>query len=153
MSLPNNNGSSNRVKALMGANGRFQADGKPRHSQSEGTPTYERVERAGQERLILEPHFSKDDVLVELQAGRIAQDKALKLLDLLEELETAERNMCIRYNPNKGTVSVDGLQRMPVTLYEDQWRILLAYSGKITDWLDRHHDGLAAAEKTGNSAK
>ena len=43
----------------------------------------------------------------------------------------------------KGAVSVYGLGRFPVTLYADQWRMLLAQSETIEQFLLDHQDQLA----------
>lgn len=45
----------------------------------------------------------------------------------------------------KGGVSVYGLQRWPVTLYESQWRALLAHDNvrELIAFLDANHDRLS----------
>jgi hypothetical protein len=38
----------------------------------------------------------------------------------------------------KGAVSVYGLQRMPVTLYAEQWERLLEFAGEIKSFIQNH---------------
>jgi hypothetical protein len=44
---------------------------------------------------------------------------------------------------DKGAVSVYGLGKFPVTLYADQWRLLIGQAETIEQFLDDHQDTLA----------
>ncbi len=44
----------------------------------------------------------------------------------------------------KGAVSVYGLGRFPVTLYQEQWAKLLAMSGEITSFIEENKSRLKA---------
>lgn len=47
----------------------------------------------------------------------------------------------------KGAVSVYGLGRFPVTLYQEQWVKLLALSGDIKDFIDANQATLKVKEQ------
>jgi hypothetical protein len=47
----------------------------------------------------------------------------------------------------KGAISVYGLQRMPVTLYVEQWERLLAYAEEIKEFMKAHDNELKRKEK------
>ena len=61
--------------------------------------------------------MKKDEVLSKLASGEITQEEASRLL--VEATET-RRGLYCKVSP-KGAISVYGLQRMPVTLYVEQW--------------------------------
>ena len=46
----------------------------------------------------------------------------------------------------KGAVSVYGLGKFPITLYSDQWKMLLAQAEMIEQFLVDHQDRLARKE-------
>jgi hypothetical protein len=46
----------------------------------------------------------------------------------------------------KGAVSVYGLGRFPVTLYQEQWQKLLAMSEEIKTFIDENKAGLKVKE-------
>jgi hypothetical protein len=48
----------------------------------------------------------------------------------------------------KGAVSVYGLQRMPVTLYVEQWERLLGFGDEIKEFLKENDSKLKRKEKS-----
>ena len=71
--------------------------------------------------------MSKEDILARLQAGELSVEQASKLL----EEEKPKRGQLYCKVSEKGGLSVYGLQRMPVTLYVEQWQRLLAFADEI----------------------
>ena len=66
--------------------------------------------------------MKKEEILAKLQAGELSVEEASKLL-----ADTApKRGQLYCKVSEKGAISVYGLQRMPVTLYVEQWTRLLA---------------------------
>ncbi len=72
--------------------------------------------------------MKKEEILAKLAAGELQVDEASKLL---AELETPKRGSLYCKVSEKGAVSVYGLQRMPVTLYLEQWERLLNFADDI----------------------
>jgi hypothetical protein len=72
--------------------------------------------------------MKKEEILSKLAAGELAVDEASKLL---AEIETPKRGQLHCKVSEKGAVSVYGLQRMPVTLYLEQWDRLLSFSDDL----------------------
>lgn len=77
----------------------------------------------------------KDQILAKLAAGEIQVEEASKLL--AETEHTERRGLYCKVSP-KGAVSVYGLQRMPVTLYAEQWERLLAIGDTVRDFIKEH---------------
>ncbi|NUQ64724.1 MAG: hypothetical protein HUU20_19855 [Pirellulales bacterium] len=71
-------------------------------------------------------------------------DEASKLL---AELETRKPGTLYCKVSEKGAISVYGLQRMPVTLYVEQWERLLDFSGQIREFIQEHSAELKRKEK------
>ena len=78
--------------------------------------------------------MKKDEVLSKLASGEITQAEASRLLD--EATET-RRGLYCKVSP-KGAISVYGLQRMPVTLYVEQWERLLNFADEIRTFMSEH---------------
>ncbi len=76
--------------------------------------------------------MNKDDILARLAAGELKVDEASRLL---AEIEQPKRGTLYCKVSEKGAVSVYGLQRMPVTLYVEQWERLLAFADSIQEFL------------------
>ena len=72
--------------------------------------------------------MNKAEILAKVASGDLDVDKATKLL---EEAESKERKALYCKVSQKGAISVYGLQRMPVTLYVEQWERLLAFADEI----------------------
>lgn len=81
--------------------------------------------------------MDKDEILRKLASGEIGVDEAKSLLG---ETEPERRgNLYCKVSP-KGALSVYGLQRMPVTLYMEQWTRLLEFADQIREFM-KQHDG------------
>jgi len=76
--------------------------------------------------------MKKEEILSKLAAGQLGVDEASKLL---AEIEQPKRGSLYCKVSEKGGVSVYGLQRMPVTLYVEQWERLLAFADEIRQFL------------------
>ncbi|NLF07126.1 MAG: hypothetical protein GX594_03970 [Pirellulaceae bacterium] len=70
-----------------------------------------------------------------MAAKKISVDEAAKKL---EELETTKRGTLYCKVSQKGGMSLYGLQRMPVTLYVEQWERLLAFADEIKAFMKEH---------------
>ena len=79
--------------------------------------------------------MTKEEILAKLAAGDLQGDQASKLL---EESERARRGSLACKVSEKGGVSVYGLQRMPVTLYVEQWEKLLGFADEIRQFMKEH---------------
>jgi hypothetical protein len=83
--------------------------------------------------------MEKDEILSKLASGQIGVDEAKTLL---ADLETERRgNLYCKVSP-KGALSVYGLQRMPVTLYVEQWTRLLEFADQVREFIKQHDDQL-----------
>lgn len=83
--------------------------------------------------------MKKDEILAKLAAGEISAEEASKLLD---QAETENRGSLYCKVSQKGAVSVYGLQRMPVTLYLEQWERLLNFGDELRKFLEEHSSEL-----------
>ena len=79
--------------------------------------------------------MTKEEILAKLAAGEIPVEEASKLL---ADLEIAKRSSLYCKVSPKGAVSLYGLQRMPVTLYVEQWERLLAFSNELKAFMKEH---------------
>lgn len=79
--------------------------------------------------------MKKEEILAKLAKGEIQVDEATRLL---EEVETSRRGTLYCKVSPKGALSVYGLQRMPVTLYVEQWTRLLDYSEELRQFMTAH---------------
>ena len=76
--------------------------------------------------------MKKEEILARLAAGEIKVEEASKLL---AEIEQPKRGQLYCKVSEKGALSVYGLQRMPVTLYVEQWQRLLEFSDNIREFI------------------
>jgi hypothetical protein len=76
--------------------------------------------------------MKKEEILAKLAAGELKVDEASKLL---AEAEQPKRGQLYCKVSEKGAVSVYGLQRMPVTLYVEQWERLLDFGEEVRTFL------------------
>jgi len=60
----------------------------------------------------------------------------------LEKLERKEKNIVFKVGA-KGGVSVYGLGRFPVTLYEEQWKLLLTEKENLLKFIEENKQSLA----------
>jgi hypothetical protein len=88
--------------------------------------------------------MTKEEILAKLADGQVSVDEASKLL---AELETAKRGTLYCKVSQKGAVSLYGLQRMPVTLYVEQWERLLAFSDELRAFLVEHDSELKRKQR------
>ena len=79
--------------------------------------------------------MTREEILAKLAAGEIKVEEATRLL---EEAEKERRGSLYCKVSEKGGVSVYGLQRMPVTLYVEQWERLLGFADEIRRFLKEH---------------
>jgi hypothetical protein len=76
--------------------------------------------------------MKKEEILAKLAAGELKVEEASKLL---AEIEQPKRGSLYCKVSAKGALSVYGLQRMPVTLYIEQWERLLDFSDELRAFL------------------
>ena len=76
--------------------------------------------------------MTKEEILSKLQAGELSVEQASAQL---ATLDTPKRGQLYCKVSEKGGVSVYGLQRMPVTLYMEQWDRLLNYGDEIKSFI------------------
>ena len=87
--------------------------------------------------------MKKEEILQKLKTGELEVEAASKLL---AELEQPKRGSLYCKVSEKGAISVYGLQRMPVTLYVEQWERLLAFGEEIKEFLKEHDSQLKRKE-------
>lgn len=65
---------------------------------------------------------------------------------ILDKMEQAKRSQLYCKVSAKGAVSVYGLQRMPVTLYAQQWQRLLEFASGIHEFIETKEGELSFKE-------
>ncbi|HEX4148528.1 MAG TPA: hypothetical protein VHY20_06055 [Pirellulales bacterium] len=75
--------------------------------------------------------MKKEEILAKLAAGQIQVEEASKLL---AETEPKRGALYCKVS-EKGAISVYGLQRMPVTLYVEQWTRLLEFADDLKQFM------------------
>ena len=88
--------------------------------------------------------MKKEEILAKVKAGEMDIEEATKLL---EEAEQRPRGTLYCKVSAKGAMSVYGLQRMPVTLYVEQWKRLLDFSDNLQQFMQEHDSELKRKEK------
>lgn len=88
--------------------------------------------------------MTKDEILAKLASGELKVEDASKLL---AELDTPKRGGLYCKVSEKGAVSVYGLQRMPVTLYMEQWERLLEFGDQVKQFIKDNGSSLKKKEK------
>jgi hypothetical protein len=88
--------------------------------------------------------MKKEEILQKLASGELQVDAASKLL---AELDQPKRGSLYCKVSEKGAVSVYGLQRMPVTLYMEQWDRLLGFADELRQFIKDHEGQLKRKEK------
>lgn len=78
---------------------------------------------------------TREEVLADLAAGKISAADAGKMLD---EMDKKSRTALYCKVSPKGALSLYGLQRMPVTLYVEQWERLLGYTDELRKFMEEH---------------
>ncbi|MGE0606469.1 MAG: hypothetical protein AB7O62_05020 [Pirellulales bacterium] len=89
--------------------------------------------------------MKKEEILAKLAAGEIKVEDASKLL---AEIETPKKGALYCKVSAKGAVSVYGLQRMPVTLYVEQWDRLLNFGDDLRQFLKDNDASLKRKDGT-----
>jgi hypothetical protein len=79
--------------------------------------------------------MNKEEILAKLASGEIKVEEASKLLAAVEQ---PKRGQLYCKVSAKGAISVYGLQRMPVTLYVEQWDRLLEFSDDLRAFMKEH---------------
>ena len=87
--------------------------------------------------------MQKEEILKKLQAGEISVEDATRMLS---EIDAPKRGLYCKVS-EKGAVSVYGLQRMPVTLYLEQWNRLLDFADDIRKFIQENESKLKRKEK------
>ena len=87
--------------------------------------------------------MKKDEILAKLAAGELQVAEASKLL---AEQEQLKRGSLYCKVSEKGAVSIYGLQRMPVTLYLEQWERLLNFGDEIREFIKENDSRLKRKE-------
>jgi hypothetical protein len=86
--------------------------------------------------------MEKQEILRKLASGELQVEDASKML---EEINTPRRGLYCKVSP-KGAMSVYGLQRMPVTLYVEQWERLLDFAPELKQFMTDHAGQLKRKE-------
>jgi hypothetical protein len=88
--------------------------------------------------------MKREEILAKLAAGEISPEDASKMLD---DAEQERRGSLYCKVSQKGAISVYGLQRMPVTLYVEQWERLLDFGDEIRQFITQHDSELKRKQK------
>jgi hypothetical protein len=83
---------------------------------------------------------NRTEILQKLKDGEFDIDEANRLL---AEADEKKRGSLYCKVSQKGAISVYGLQRMPVTLYVEQWERLLAFADEIRQFAQEHASELS----------
>jgi hypothetical protein len=87
--------------------------------------------------------MNKDEILAKVGAGELTVDEASKML----ADDQPKRGSLYCKVSEKGAVSVYGLQRMPVTLYVEQWERLLNFGDEVRQFLKENDAKLKRKER------
>lgn len=80
--------------------------------------------------------MTNEEILQKVAAGEITPDEAAKLI----KTTAPPRGTLYCKVSEKSAISVYGLQRMPVTLYVEQWDRLLAFGDELKSFM-KENDG------------
>jgi hypothetical protein len=83
--------------------------------------------------------MKKEEILAQVKSGELPIEEATKLLEAADE---KKRGALYCKVSQKGAISVYGLQRMPVTLYVEQWERLLGFADEIRAFMQEHDSEL-----------
>lgn len=84
--------------------------------------------------------WTRESAMAAFKNDEISEQEFEKILDKLEQ---AKRSQLYCKVSAKGAVSVYGLQRMPVTLYAQQWQRLLEFASGIHEFIDANESDLS----------
>ena len=85
--------------------------------------------------------MSKFEILNAVAAGEMSVEQGSQLLSAMAK----PNPLTLKVSP-KGALSVYGLQRMPVTLYVDQWERLWGFIDDMQDFAETNADRLKRKE-------
>jgi len=88
--------------------------------------------------------MKKEEILEKVAKGELPVGEATKLLEQAEQ--TRRGTLYCKVSP-KGAMSLYGLQRMPVTLYVEQWERLLAFSEELHKFMEEHNSELKRKDR------
>lgn len=88
--------------------------------------------------------MNREEILKQLAEGKLTVEEANRLLDQVDQ--SRRGTLYCKVSP-KGALSLYGLQRMPVTLYVEQWERLLAFSDEIRKFIEQHQTELKRKER------
>lgn len=94
--------------------------------------------------------MKKEEILAKVASGELKVDEAAQLL---AEAESRPRGSLYCKVSEKGAVSVYGLQRMPVTLYVEQWERLLDFADELRQFLRDNSARLKRKAAGGDESK
>ena len=86
--------------------------------------------------------MTNEEILQKVASGEISPDEAAKLI----KTTALPRGTLYCKVSEKGAVSVYGLQRMPVTLYVEQWGRLLAFGDELKSFMTENDSKLKRKE-------
>lgn len=89
--------------------------------------------------------MKKEEILAKLASGELKVEEASKLLAELEQAKPRGTLYC--KVSEKGALSVYGLQRMPVTLYVEQWDRLLGFTDDLRAFIKDNESSFKRKEK------
>jgi len=87
---------------------------------------------------------SNEDILAKVKSGELTIEEASKML----VAEQPKRGQLYCKVSEKGAISVYGLQRMPVTLYVEQWDRLLTFGDDLRSFMKANDAKLKRKEAT-----
>jgi hypothetical protein len=88
--------------------------------------------------------MKREEILAKVAAGELSVDEAARQL---EQIDPPKRGTLYCKVSTKGAMSLYGLQRMPVTLYVEQWQRLLDYSEELRKFMKEHDSELKRKER------
>jgi hypothetical protein len=89
--------------------------------------------------------MNKEEILKKVAAGELPITDASKLLEQFEPRPRGE--LYCKVSEKKKALSLYGLQRMPVTLYVEQWERLLDFSDEIRKFMTEHDSELKRKDR------
>jgi len=118
------------AKVSAKATGKPRTVSAPRREAWSGGESRAAKPAAEGARRVAAPRVNQADVLARVAAGELTIDEGARLL----EHARPARPLSCRVS-EKGALSVYGLQRMPVTLYVEQWDRLLNFADELRDFI------------------
>ncbi|MCA9249055.1 MAG: hypothetical protein KDA42_18160 [Planctomycetales bacterium] len=92
--------------------------------------------------------MKKEEILAKVAAGELSVEDGMKMIN---EADKKKGGLYCRVS-QKGAISVYGLQRMPVTLYVEQWERLLSFADDIRNFAKENDADLKRKPTAGAAA-